>query len=78
MNTQFTTPTGSRFTVGPCRSSLVKVISPDGKGKVYDPAARLTGRFEVANIQPNGELDVMLEVSHSFGTTMILEEFIFQ
>lgn len=73
----FKTPVGN-FRVGPCRSSIVTVLSENGQSKIPDPEARLTGKWNVANVRHNGEKDIELEVSHSFGTSWIISDYIFQ
>ena len=69
------TPNGNKFnTELPAKSNLLMVFTDNGT-QVFD-SLRLTGRFTIATefLEPKA----MIEVVHSFGTTEINEDFIWQ
>ena len=69
------TPNGNKFnTELPAKSNLLMVFTDNGT-QVFD-RLQLTGRFTVATefLEPKA----MIEVVHSFGTTEINEDFIWQ
>lgn len=71
-----TTPKNSVFdTSKPVRSNLLMVLNASGES-IMDDNCYLTGKYTV--VEQFMEKTAMLEVSHSYGTDEVCEDFLWQ